>query len=233
MDFQNLFKKYGIDINNKQLSMFETYYNILIEENSKYNLTAITDEKDVWLKHFLDSVLSFKEFSKGSVLLDIGGGAGFPSIPLKIIRPDLKFVVIDSVKKKTNFMQMVVAKLNLNDITIMHTRCEDLAKNPEFRENFDYVVARAVAPLSTLLEYTVPFCKVNGRLVLYKGDKYKEELNETSNTCKMLECKLLKVDNVYIEEGDYLRYFLIFSKSNNTKLKYPRGQNKPRTNPLN
>lgn len=233
MNFFELFNKYGIVLNDEQYLMFDTYYNILIKENEKYNLTTIVNKEDVWLKHFLDSVLPNKQFKTNCTILDIGGGAGFPSIALKIIRPDLRFVVIDSVEKKTKFMQMVVNKLGLCDIEILHARCEDLSKEPKYRESFDYVIARAVAPLTTLLEYCVPFCKVSGQLVLYKGDKYLEEINNTTNTCRLLDCSLMKIDKVYIDEGDYIRYFLIYEKNSSTLLKYPRGQNKPRNNPLN
>lgn len=233
MNFLELFNKYDIHLSEEQYLMFDTYYNILIEENEKYNLTAITDKEGVWLKHFLDSVLPYKQFKPNSTVLDIGGGAGFPSIALKIIRPDLKFVVIDSVEKKTRFMQMVINKLGLKEIEILHARCEDLAKGPKYRENFDYVIARAVAPLTTLLEYCVPFCKISGQLVLYKGDRYLEEINNTTNTCRLLDCSLIKTDKIYVAEGDYTRYFLVYGKNSSTLLKYPRGQNKPRNNPLN
>lgn len=233
MDYRALFNKYGIQINNIQIKMFEEYYALLVQENEKYNLTTIVSEYDVWLKHFLDSVLPIKCFKNDATLLDIGGGAGFPSIPLKIVRPDLKITIIDSVGKKVDFMNMVISKLALTDIVDIHTRCEDIAKSPMYRENFDYVVARAVAPLSTLLEYTVPFIRLNGKLVLYKGANYKEEINNTINTIKLLDCKLDDVLEIKVEEGGYDRMFLIYSKNSITNKKYPRGQNKPRLNPLN
>lgn len=233
MKYINIFKKYNIELSERQYEMFKKYYKMLIDENMKYNLTAITEEDDVWMKHFLDSVLTCSIFENNCSVLDIGGGAGFPSIPLKIVRPDLNITVMDSVKKKTNFMQMVVDELKLEGINIVHSRCEDLANNSSYRQSYDYVIGRAVAPLTTLLEYTIPFAKVKGKLVLYKGDKYIEEIKNSQNTCKLLSCELEKIKDVYIEEYGYKRYFLIYTKKSNTDKKYPRGQNKPRIMPLN
>lgn len=233
MDYKALFNKYGIIINDFQVEMFEKYYELLIQENEKYNLTTIIEGYDVWLKHFLDSVLPIDCFKNNSTILDIGGGAGFPSIPLKIVRPDLQIVIIESVGKKVDFMNMVIANLGLNQIEAIHNRCEEMAKSPKYREKFDYVVARAVAPLSTLLEYTIPFIKFEGKLVLYKGANYKEEINNTTNTVKLLDCKLDKIIEKNIAEGGYGRIFLIYSKKSSTDKKYPRSQNKPRLSPLN
>lgn len=233
MDFVKIFRDYGIVLDDSKVEMFEKYYDLLLSENGKYNLTSITDKNDVWLKHFLDSVLPFDVFDKGSSVLDVGGGAGFPSIPLKIVRPDLKLVVIDSVKKKTNFMQLVVDSLKLDNIKIIHSRCEDIAKDTTYREKFDYVVARAVAPLSILLEYTVPMAKIGGEMVLYKGANYKEELENSQNAIKILNCHLKQIKDVYVKECGYSRYFLEFVKTKQTDKKYPRGQNKPRISPLN
>ena len=233
MEYKAIFNKYNINLTNEQLIQFEKYYNLLIEYNKQFNLTNITDCNEVWLKHFLDSVLPIECFDFNKTILDIGGGAGFPSIAIKIVRPDLKITIIDSVNKKVEFMNFVIKELGLIGIQAIHSRCEDLAKKSEYRENFDYCIARAVAPLSTLLEYTVPFIKLTGSLVLYKGSGYQEEINNTINTCKELSCKLKEVKEVVFNELGLNRYFLIYNKLSNTKLKYPRNQNKPRTSPLN
>ena len=233
MDFKEVFKKYGISLSEKQIGQFNDYYKLLVEYNQRFNLTNIIDYDSVWLKHFLDSCLPCNCFDEDRTVLDIGGGAGFPSIPLKIIRPDLDITILDSVNKKVEFMNLVIEKLKLDNTIAIHGRCEDMAKKAEYREKFDYCVARAVAPLSTLLEYTVPFIKLDGKLVLYKGSGYGDEITLSKNTCKELDCVLENVDEVNVEELGLNRYFLIYHKNSNTKNKYPRGQNKPRTSPLN
>lgn len=233
MDLKQLFSKYDINLSEKKTKLFEMYYQMLVEGNNRFNLTSITEKQDVYIKHFLDSVLPHEKIKFGAKVLDVGGGAGFPSVPLKIVRPDLDITVVDSVNKKVGFVNDVVEKLGIGGIKAVHGRCEDLAKNTTYRENFDCVVARAVAPLSTLLEYTVPFCKVNCKLVLYKGVNYKEELDNSANTIRLLGCKLDEVLCKRIEEGEYDRYYLVFGKTCSTDKKYPRGQNKPRISPLN
>jgi len=233
MNFKEIFKKYNIILNENQIEQFEKYYQLLVEYNNQFNLTNITEYDEVWLKHFLDSCLPVECFEEGKSIFDIGGGAGFPSIPLKIVRPDLNIIIIDSVGKKVDFMNLVVDKLQLNNIRAIHARCEDMAKKQEYREKFDYCIARAVAPLTTLLEYTIPFINLDGKLVLYKGSRYKDEVDNTKNTCKELDCVLESVKEINVEEMGLCRYFLIYNKTAATKLKYPRNQNKPRTCPLN
>lgn len=233
MDKRAVFNKYGIELSDKQIEMFEKYYELLKEYNEKFNLTNIIDYNDVWIKHFLDSCLPINCFDENKTLLDIGGGAGFPSIPLKIIRPDLKITIIDSVNKKVEFMNVVIEQLGLNNIEALHFRCEEMAIKSQYRENFDYSIARAVAPLSTLLEYTIPFINLNGKLVLYKGNGYKNEIEMTTNTCKELCCELKDVVEINVSELETCRYFLIYGKNKSTSTKYPRKQNKPRTSPLN
>ena len=232
MEINKVFSKYNILLDEQQIDKFDRYYKLLVEYNSKFNLTNIINKEDVWLKHFLDSCLPFDYFEQNSTLLDIGGGAGFPSIPLKIIRPDLKIVILDSVGKKVDFMNMVIDVLGLDNIQAIHSRCEDLAKKEVYRECFDYCVARAVAPLTTLLEYAVPFIKVSGNLVLYKGSGYQTEIENSKNSCKELKCELEEIKEIFVKELNLNRYFLIYNKVYQTPVKYPRGQNKPRTCPL-
>ena len=232
-ELRDILEKYNIKCTVKQLKQFDVYLTYLLEENSKYNLTAIKEKEDVFYKHFLDSVLPYQTFSENAKVIDIGTGAGFPSIPLAILRTDLQFTLVDSVEKKTKFVKSLSEKLGLNNISVIHARCEDLAKMPEYRGNFDYSIARAVAPLSSLLEYCVPFIKVGGKFIAYKGTNYNQELENSKNAIKLLkvhEVQTLKYD---ITEIETVRYCIIFDKVAQTDKKYPRNQNKVRLKPLN
>lgn len=229
MNLKELFLKYNITLSDEQIDKFNKYYEYLISENEKYNLTAITEKNDVYLKHFIDSVLPYNYFKSNSLILDVGAGAGFPSIPLAILRPDLNFILIDSVNKKVNFLNQLIPILKLSNVTAFHTRCEDFAKNN--REKYNYVVARAVAPMNTLCEYLIPFAKVNGNIVMYKGDNYLDELKASENVLKMFHVKHLDTLK-YTIEGEITRNIIILQKLEKTNPKYPRGGNKPRINPL-
>lgn len=215
----------------KQKEDFETYYNFLIQENEKYNLTAITNKDEVFEKHFLDCVMPQKFFTQNASVIDVGSGAGFPAIPLKIVRPDLNITMIDSLAKRVNFLNEICKKLCFNNYFALHFRAEDYAKQK--REFFDYATARAVAPLSTLCEYLAPFVKIGGFLIVYKGSNYEEEINNSQNTFKTLNLELKEVFKYHLQNADQDRVVLIIKKLANTPLKYPRGQNKPRTMPLN
>ena len=160
---------------NEHLSEFEKYYNSLISFNEKVNLTAITDKEDVFIKHFLDSILSIEEIKENSNVIDIGAGAGFPSLPIKIVRPDIKLTMLDSLNKRINFLNQICSELNIES-TNAHARAEDYIKNN--REKFDIALARAVARLNTLVEYLLPYVKIGGLVLAYKGSNYLEELCE-------------------------------------------------------
>lgn len=235
---KNEFRKYNIELNQLQLDKFENYLNYLLEENAKFNLTAITDKKQIVVKHFIDSILPYDIFKKDANVVDIGAGAGFPSVPLMILRPDLRFLIIDSVNKKVEFIKRVCELLDLHNCEILHTRCEDCAKKVEYREKYDYCIARGVANLSSLLEYCVGFIQVNGNIVAYKSKNYQQELDNSKNAIKLLNVKLVNVLNFKLvneqekfEEME--RNVLIFEKTLKTSDKYPRLQNKVRNNPLN
>ena len=245
----NEFLKYDIHLNKEQIEKFDLYLNYLLEENEKINLTAITDKKEIVIKHFIDSVLPYKLFKEKSTIVDIGAGAGFPSVPLMIIRPDLKFLILDSVNKKVEFIKRVCEKLNLRNCEILHSRCEDLAKNPKYREKYDYCIARGVANLSSLLEYCAGFVKMGGQIIAYKSRNYQNEIEGSKNTIKILNLKLNDTKQ-YVLDGSVFensleksenelndsvmeRYMLIFDKCDKLLDKYPRLQNKVRTNPLN
>ncbi len=231
---KRIFAKHDVLLNDRQCEQFEKYIDLILSENAKYNLTSITDIDEMIIKHMIDSVLPYKYFKANASVVDIGAGAGFPSIPLMIVRNDLKFLIIDSVNKKVEFIKMVARELNLNSCEIIHTRCEDVAQKIEYREKFEYCVARGVANLSSLLEYCVAFVKINGEILAYKGKRYKAELEESKNTLNILHLKLkenlsftLKNDDENIE-----RNIMVFSKTEATPKKYPRLQNKVRLRPL-
>ena len=232
MDFKeklkNAFKKYNINISDENVEKFEKYYNMLILENEKYNLTAITEEDDVIVKHFLDSVLPADKIPENAGVLDIGSGAGFPALPLAILRKDLNITALDGVCKKVSFIGVVARTIQLGNVAFVHTRAEDYAKN--FRETFDCVVSRAVAGLPTLLEYCLPFVKENGIVICYKGASANEEIETSKRALYELGGKIEDIMkfNLYGME----RNIIIVRKFKQTPLKYPRNQNKPRLSPL-
>ena len=230
MDFKNELKKLILPANCEIESQFDTYYHLLVEWNEKFNLTAITEESEVYLKHFYDSVRGQKYITKGARIADIGAGAGFPSIPLKIVRDDITVDMYDSLNKRIGFLKEVIARLGLKGITATHTRIEDVAA--KCRGKYDFIVARAVASLPTLLEYAMPLLKVGGALVAYKGSNVEEEIAASQNALKVLGAKIESVDTFTLPESDITRSFVIVRSLREPNKKYPRGQNKPKNNPL-
>ena len=228
MEIKEIFKKHKIVLSEEQERQFLKYYDFLVSENQKYNLTAITSKEEVFYKHFLDSVLPESEITENAKIIDIGSGAGFPAVPLKIVRPDLKFALVDSLNKRVNFLNELFILLNLGDIKAVHARAEDFIK--ENRESYDFAVARAVAPLNTLLEYMVPYLKVGGRCLIYKSQKLEEEIVEAKKAMEILSVKIVKV--LEYELGDASRKILIVEKTEKTNEKYPRGKNLPKLKPL-
>lgn len=210
---------------------FALFRNILSEYNEKYNLTAITDEKEVYIKHFLDSILPEEYFSNDANVVEIGSGGGFPSIPLKIIREDLKFTLIESTGKKCDFLNTVVDKLGFSDVKILNIRAEDGGRKEDLREKFDFAVARAVARLNTLCEYCLPFVKVGGKFIAYKGIA-DEELKESKAAIKILGGELEKVENYSLPEDGGKRTVIIIKKVKPTPDKYPRGRGLEKKRPL-
>ncbi|MBE5735220.1 MAG: 16S rRNA (guanine(527)-N(7))-methyltransferase RsmG [Clostridiales bacterium] len=231
--FSSICGKYNINISEEKYNKFNKYYKFLIEENNKYNLTAITEEDDVYIKHFLDSMIGSIYMKDNSRVLDIGCGAGFPSIPCKIINPSLKFTLLDAVLKKVNFINMLSCDiLGLDNCEAIHSRCEDLAKKPEYRAYYDTVVARAVAPLNVLVEYCIPFLKIGGKCILYKSRIVDDEIINATNAINKLKCKIVNRIDYRIDEIDSDRTILILEKISDTPNIYPRLQNKVRKNPL-
>lgn len=212
--------KLNIEISDIQLEQLEIYYNLLIEENKKYNLTAITNKEDVYLKHFYDSLTITKIINlENQSLCDIGTGAGFPGIVLKIIFPKLKITLLDSTLKKCNFLKLVIDKLNLKDIEVINERAEIYSKR--IREKYDIVTSRAVANLKHLLEYSIPLLKVNGYYIAMKSD-IKEEIIGINNYYKLLNIKEIDRISFNLPIENSLRTLIKYQKNSITDLKYPR-----------
>ena len=191
LEFQNILKGKGIEVSERQLKQFQKYYEILVEWNEKMNLTAITQKEDVYLKHFYDSLtISFDYDFNNQTLCDIGAGAGFPSIPLKIVYPDLKITIVDSLTKRITFLNYLTQVLKLNNVTAVSARAEDYAIG--HRETFDIVTARAVARLNILDELCLPLVRIGGHFITLKGLKAKEELNEAKHGIDKLGGKVMK-----------------------------------------
>ncbi len=227
---KEIFEKYNFSLNETQIEQFEKYYNYLVQENEKYNLTAITQTLDVIVKHFIDSVLPEKSIEKNATVIDIGTGAGFPGIPLKILRNDLKVTLLDSLQKRINFLNNLIEILGLSNIKAFHGRAEDFVANK--REKYDYAVSRAVANLATLSEYMLPYVKVGGKAIMYKGNKLQDELQAGENAIKILGGETEKIEKYYLAEEESNREVLIIKKIKPTNKKYPRGKNLPKTKPL-
>lgn len=227
---KEIFEKYNFSLNETQIEQFEKYYNYLVQENEKYNLTAITQPLDVIVKHFIDSVLPEKSIERNATVIDIGTGAGFPGIPLKILRNDLKVTLLDSLQKRINFLNNLIEILGLSNIKAFHGRAEDFIANK--REKYDYAVSRAVANLATLSEYMLPYVKVGGKAIMYKGNKLQDELQAGENAIKILGGETEKIEKYYLAEEESNREVLIIKKIKPTNKKYPRGKNLPKTKPL-
>ena len=229
-ELSQIFSKYSISLSPEQAKQFSKYYSFLVEYNQNVNLTSITEPRDVIVKHFLDSVLSCNLLKQNAKVIDIGCGAGFPSVPLKILRPDIQLVLVDSVQKKLEFINRLIDMLNLKNISTIHSRAEDLAYNPNYREKFDIVVARAVARLNVLNEYCLPFLKVGGQFIAYKASDYLDEIKESDNSFNILGGKY-NTSLPFEIEGNQ-RFLVVVDKVSSTPNKYPRGKNKPRISPL-
>lgn len=225
---KKIFNQYGIALTDSQQDLFEKYYQILIEYNAKFNLTAITDRQQVIIKHFVDSSLACGKVC-GNTLIDVGSGGGFPAIPLKIMNDNLNLTMLEATGKKCEFLKAVVKELSLNNVQVINDRAETLAKDVKFRESFDCCTARAVARLNTLCEYCMPFVKVNGTFVALKGD-VNEELLQAEKAIKVLGGKV-KENFEYTLDGAKRAIVSIYKVSSTDK-KYPRGNGKERKNPL-
>lgn len=234
--FKNTLAEKGIELTPQQIEQFKIYYEDLIATNEKVNLTRITEEPEVYLKHFFDSITPlfvFPEvFTKGASLCDVGAGAGFPSLPMKIVRPDLNVTIVDSLGKRLKFLDSLVKKLGLEDVTLVHSRAEDAGQNPDLREKFDLVTARAVARMSVLSEYCLPLVKQDGYLVALKGPKASSELEDAKKAIKTLGGKTEKVEELTLPATDEERTLILVKKVAKTPKKYPRQAGMPNRKPL-
>lgn len=230
-EFLDKAEKNGIEIKNRQIENFYKYMIGVIEWNKKINVTSITDEKMFIVKHFIDSLTVNKYLDGKESIIDIGTGAGFPGIPLKIVNEDKKFVLVDSINKKLNVIRDINEDLKLNKLEIIHSRAEDLANKSDYREKFDIATTRAVSSLPTILEYMLPFVKIGGLAICMKGPNYEEELSDGSRAIEVLGGILEQIENINIE-NELERNLIIIKKIKNTQAKYPRGQGKPIKEPI-
>lgn len=230
--FRNSMNSIGIELTDSQLNAFETYYDMLIDRNKVMNLTAITEFDEVMDKHFLDSVYLFLSIKLEAdyKLIDIGTGAGFPGIPLKIVFPELKITLLDSLNKRVGFLNDLIEELNLNNIEAIHGRAEDIARNKAYRASYDIAVSRAVANLSTLSEYCLPFVKIGGKFVSYKSGDCADEVDNAKAAIHLLGGKINKIDEFSYSNNS--RSFIVIDKVMNTSNKYPRKAGLPSKKPL-
>lgn len=232
--FEKGLEQLRIFLDEKQIQQFIEYYEILVEWNKVMNLTAITDYEEVIAKHFLDSLALVKvcDLSGKKKVIDIGTGAGFPGIPLKIAFPELEIVLLDSLNKRIKFLNEVIEKLGLKNIRTIHGRAEDFAKQKEYRESFDLCVSRAVANLSTLSEYCLPYVKIEGNFIPYKSGKIDEEISQGEKAIKILGGKISQIDKFQLVDTDMERSFVVIKKEKNSPKKYPRKAGMPSKEPL-
>lgn len=224
----------NLPIHDDRIKQLGKFMEILLEENKKYNLTAINDPEEVISKHFLDSmailtIISEKNLDK---IIDIGTGAGFPGMVLKIYNPELKITLLDSLSKRIKYLNLIIDKLKLEGINTIHSRAEEAGQDNRYRENFDILVSRAVAPLKILYEYTLPLVKQGGKLYLYKGPDYIKEIDEAKNALKSLKGEIRQVYKLNVPFLRAERYILDIEKTGNTPRKYPRRPGIPKKRPL-
>lgn len=225
------FSECGIEISASEAQKLEIFKNLLTEQNKLYNLTAICDDEGIYIKHFCDSILPEKFFPHGANVCEVGSGAGFPSVPLKIYRDDLNFTLIESTGKKCAFLNLAVEKLGLSGVKVLNIRAEDGGRMQNLREKFDVCTARAVAALNTLCEYCLPFVKVGGKFISYKGD-CEEEIEKSRGAIKILGGEIERIENYELPCNSGKRTVAVIRKVSATPLKYPRGRGLERKKPL-
>lgn len=235
IEFENIFKnectKNNIKIVDENIKLFYDYMKYLLNWNEKINLTAIKDEKEFIVKHFIDSLTISEIVGDNKRIIDVGTGGGFPGIPLKLLNDSLNISLIDSVNKKIMVLKDIINKMNLENVEALHTRAEDLAQNKDYRECFDVAVSRAVSNMNTLVEYLLPFVKIGGYVICMKGPGYEEELNSSKNAIDILGGSIENIKEIKISD-DLIRNIVLIKKVKSTSNKYPRGQGKPLREPI-
>jgi 16S rRNA (guanine527-N7)-methyltransferase len=232
--FESQCKEIGITLSEKQIEQFLTYYEMLIETNKMMNLTAITEFEEVLQKHFLDSISIVKAYqlSGKESVIDVGTGAGFPGLPLKIVFPEMKIVLLDSLNKRLRFLNEVIDKLRLENISTIHGRAEDFGKDVNYREQFDLCLSRAVANLSSLSELCLPFVKVGGSFISYKSGQVDEEVKDATRAIQLLGGKNTRVEKFELPDSDISRSFVVISKAISTPKNFPRKAGIPTKKPI-
>ena len=225
------FARYGIKLSDDKIEKLKYFGEIIKEYNCKINLTSVVDDREVLIKHFLDSAIGEKFFPIGANCCEVGSGGGFPSLPLKIVREDLLFTLIEATGKKCEYLKYAVKELSLDNVLVVCGRAEELGKDKNYREKFDAVTARAVAKMNVLCEYCAPFIKVNGKFIAYKGEAA-EELKEAENAVKTLGLAIEGVNCFDLPDGMGKRNIIVMEKIKNTPAAYPRGNGKERKKPL-
>lgn len=230
----NLFANSGFKLSKEQESKFSSYYRLISEWNERTDITNIVEEKDVYIKHFLDSLLLHKSslIKNESKLIDIGTGGGFPGIPLKLLDESLEVTLLDSLNKRIKFLNCVVEDLNLNKVYSIHARAEEYARDKDYREQYDIATSRAVADMRTLVEYCLAYVKPGGYFIAMKGPNFKEEVESAKNAIDIMGGRLENIITYSLPEAYGDRSLIIIKKIKRTPGKYPRGQGKPRSNPL-
>lgn len=235
-DFKNkmieLAKMINVELTEEQIINFFEYMNLLLEWNEKINLTAITDVNDIILKHFIDSMTIVKYLKENNTMIDVGTGAGFPGIPIAIIDKTKKITLLDSLNKRINFLNEVSRELNINNIETIHGRAEELGQNKKYREYYDVAVSRAVANMTTLLEYLLPFVKVGGICICMKGSDIEQELDQAKFAINELGGEILSKEKFELPGSDMERNIIIIKKIKPTPNKYPRKAGMPSKMPI-
>lgn len=226
--FKKGIKELNFIIDDKKVDKFRIFSSLLLEWNEKMNLTAVTDPAEISVKHFLDSIapLSVIDLKKNSKIIDVGTGAGFPGIPLKIVRDDLDFTFMDSLNKRINFLKEVSDKINIEKAEFVHLRAEEAGKNKNYREKYDYAVSRAVANLKVLCEYCIPFVKVGGSFISFKQFEVEEEIEDAKAMIGTLGGKITEIKEIQIPQSDIKRKIIVIEKVKETPCQFPRQPNK-------